>query len=71
MKKFIIKTFCFLITIYALTRFFCEVYNKKNKIEKEILGKVNALKNHLEGRKCIVIAGDSRAERHLIPKVIE
>ena len=71
MKKFILKSLSFILLIYISFFTFYKYYNINNKLEKEILGKVNALKPHIKNKKCIVIAGDSRGERHLIPKEIE
>ena len=71
MKRFIIKLLLFCFINYLVVYYFCIFYNNENKLEKEILGKVNALKKHVKNNKCYVIAGDSRAERHLIPKIIE
>lgn len=70
MRRFIIKVVLFSVLFY--TTFYClsKSINKNEGLDKELKFKIHKLLSITKNHKSIIIAGDSRAERQLIPKII-
>ena len=70
MNKFIVKTILFCFLFYFLCYFLVKYHTYDKGLNKELEYKVNQLVDSNRKSKLIVFAGDSRAERQLIPKLI-
>ena len=70
MKQFIFKVIFFCLLFYFLIYFIIRDVNKKIGFNNELEYKVQELVKSAKKSKIIVLAGDSRAERQLIPRLI-
>jgi hypothetical protein len=71
MRKLLVKLALLFLPIFIFLYFLPIFYYRNSGINKAILAKFSDLYPLIKNKKCIVIAGDSRAERQLIPSIIE
>ena len=71
MRKLFFKVALLVIPTLLFLYFLPILYYQNKGINKAILSKFSALYPLVKNKRCIVIAGDSRAERQLIPDLIE
>jgi hypothetical protein len=71
MRKLFLKVALLVLPILFFLYFLPIFYYKNKGVNKEILSKFLDLYPLIKNKKCIVIAGDSRAERQLIPSIVE